>query len=56
MQKLCKFIIGSTNHRISSATTCPFNVFGSAWTEKRRRTWHIRFCGNSLQIDKTEDG
>ena len=34
MQKLCKFIIGPANHRISSATTCPFNVFGSAWTEK----------------------
>ena len=31
MQKLCKFIIGPANHRISSATTCPFNVFGSAW-------------------------
>ena len=34
MQKLCKFIIGPANHLISSATTCPFNVFGSAWTEK----------------------
>ena len=34
MQKLCKFIIGPANHRISSATTCPFNVFGSAWAEK----------------------
>lgn len=28
-----KFIMGSANHRISSATTYPFNVFGSAWTE-----------------------
>ena len=28
-----KFIMGSANHRISSATTYPFNVFGGAWTE-----------------------
>ena len=28
-----KFIMGPANHRISSATTYPFNVFGSAWTE-----------------------
>lgn len=37
--KLCqiasgaKFIMGPANHRISSATTYPFNVFGGAWTE-----------------------
>ena len=35
-----KFIMGPANHRISSATTYPFNVFGGAWTEIRRRTWH----------------
>lgn len=28
-----KFIMGSANHRISSVTTYPFNVFGGAWTE-----------------------
>ena len=28
-----KFIMGPANHRISSATTHPFNVFGGAWTE-----------------------
>lgn len=33
-----KFIMGPANHRISSATTYPFNVFGGAWTESRR-TW-----------------
>ena len=25
--------MGPANHRISSATTYPFNVFGGAWTE-----------------------
>ena len=28
-----KFIMGPANHRLSSATTHPFNVFGGAWTE-----------------------
>lgn len=28
-----KFIMGPANHRIGSATTYPFNVFGGAWTE-----------------------
>ena len=28
-----KFIMDPANHRISSATTYPFNVFGGAWTE-----------------------
>ena len=28
-----KFIMGPANHRSSSATTYPFNVFGGAWTE-----------------------
>ena len=28
-----KFIMGSANHRISSVTTYPFNVFGGAWSE-----------------------
>ena len=28
-----KFIMGAANHRISSATTYPFNVFGGAWSE-----------------------
>lgn len=28
-----KFIMGSANHRISSVTTYPFNVFGGAWAE-----------------------
>ena len=27
------FIMGPANHRIGSATTYPFNVFGGAWTE-----------------------
>lgn len=27
------FVMGSANHRISSATTYPFNVFGGAWRE-----------------------
>lgn len=29
-----KFIMGSANHRISSVTTYPFNVFGGVWSEK----------------------
>lgn len=28
-----KFIMGSANHRISSVTTYPFNVFGGIWQE-----------------------
>ena len=28
-----KFIMGPANHRISSVTTYPFNVFGGIWTE-----------------------
>lgn len=28
-----KFIMGPANHRMSSATTYPFNVFGGAWTK-----------------------
>lgn len=28
-----KFIMGPANHRISSATTYPFNVFGGDWTK-----------------------
>ena len=28
-----KFIMGAANHRLCSATTYPFNVFGDAWTE-----------------------
>lgn len=28
-----KFIMGSANHRTSSATTYPFNVFGGVWKE-----------------------
>ena len=27
------FVMGPANHRISSATTYPFNVFGGAWRE-----------------------
>ena len=34
-----KFIMGPANHRLSSATTHPFNVFGGAWTKNTRRTW-----------------
>lgn len=29
-----KFILGPANHRISSITTYPFNVFGGLWREK----------------------
>ena len=29
-----KFIMGPANHRISSVTTYPFNVFGGIWSEK----------------------
>lgn len=29
-----KFIMGPANHRISSVTTYPFNVFGGIWEEK----------------------
>lgn len=29
-----KFIMGPANHRISSATTYPFAVFGGAWAER----------------------
>lgn len=29
-----KFIMGPANHRISSVTTYPFNVFGGSWREK----------------------
>ena len=28
-----KFIMGAANHRLSSITTYPFNVFGGAWQE-----------------------
>lgn len=28
-----KFIMGSANHRLSSVTAYPFNVFGGAWSE-----------------------
>ncbi|HBG10989.1 MAG TPA: chloramphenicol acetyltransferase, partial [Clostridium sp.] len=28
-----QFIMGSANHRISSISTYPFNVFGGAWAE-----------------------
>jgi len=28
-----KFIMGPANHRLSSVTTYPFNVFGGVWTE-----------------------
>lgn len=29
-----KFIMGPANHRISSVTTYPFNVFGGTWSER----------------------
>ena len=29
-----QFIMGSANHRMSSVTTYPFNVFGGEWAEK----------------------
>lgn len=29
-----QFMMGSANHRISSISTYPFNVFGGAWTER----------------------
>ena len=29
-----KFIMGPANHRISSVTTYPFNVFGGIWSER----------------------
>ena len=29
-----QFIMGSANHRISSVSTYPFNVFGGAWAER----------------------
>ncbi|MDE6505508.1 MAG: CatB-related O-acetyltransferase [Clostridia bacterium] len=29
-----KFIMGAANHRLSSVTTYPFNVFGGLWQEK----------------------
>ena len=29
-----KFIMGPANHRISSVTTYPFNVFGGVWSER----------------------
>lgn len=29
-----QFIMGSANHRISSVTTYPFQVFGGAWSER----------------------
>lgn len=31
-----KFIMGPANHRISSVTTYPFNVFGGTWTERTK--------------------
>lgn len=34
-----KFITGPANHRISSVTAYPFNVFGGLWTAIPRRTW-----------------
>lgn len=29
-----KFIMGPANHRVSSVTTYPFNVFGGAWSQR----------------------
>ena len=29
-----RFIMGSANHRLSSVSTYPFNVFGGLWTER----------------------
>ena len=29
-----RFIMGPANHRVSSVTTYPFNVFGGLWTER----------------------
>lgn len=29
-----KFIMGSANHRLSSVTAYPFNVFGGLWAER----------------------
>lgn len=34
-----KFIMGPANHRISSATTYPFNVLGALGRKTRRLTW-----------------
>ena len=32
-----QFIMGSANHRLSSVTTYPFNVFGGLWEKTPRR-------------------
>ncbi|HIX56899.1 MAG TPA: hypothetical protein H9850_05450 [Candidatus Anaerobiospirillum pullistercoris] len=44
-----KFIMGPANHRLCSATTYPFNVFGGAWTENTPphldQLPHIAACG-----------
>ena len=32
--KNVKFIMGAANHRLSSVTTYPFNVFGGSWQEQ----------------------
>ncbi len=35
-----KFIMGPANHRISSVTTYPFNVFGGLWNKKHLNIYH----------------
>ena len=54
-----KFIMGPANHRISSATTYPFNVFGGAWTETTHRpTWSsfLARATRSLEMMCGSDG
>ena len=44
-----KFIMGPANHRISSVTTYPFNVFGSVWSERTPpHLSQLPFKGNTV--------
>ena len=44
-----RFIMGSANHRLSSISTYPFNVFGGVWSEKTPpHLSHLPFKGDTV--------
>ncbi len=51
-----QFIMGSANHRISSASTYPFAVFGGAWAEavppSGATAAERGYCGGQRRVDR----
>ena len=43
-----KFIMGPANHRLSSVTAYPFNVFGGAWTENTPHLSQLPHKGDTI--------